>query len=140
MWDGIEIKEREQDSGEILRALALRDILTAGYGVSRDVRIASHLNIVRLDAISYELVERVGTSGIYQVQDYSLCDDAVQKERELIAAGDVHFADGYRYRQTPRRITGLSIDVPDNAIAWAAISAGHIATTEAFRIAYLVKV
>ncbi len=71
--------------------------------------------------------------------DYSGCDAAVAEVRVLITEGDRLFGEGYRLRSTSRSTMPGNLDVPENAIEWLLHPAGHIATSEAYRIWYVVK-
>lgn len=59
--------------------------------------------------------------------------------RELMDAAYRYFAEGYRLQEGPRHQFGISHDVPDNALAWRLVPAGYIATSEAWRLQYVVK-
>jgi hypothetical protein len=56
-----------------------------------------------------------------------------------IAAAEQYHAEGYRLNSTERSMIGVSIDVPELALYWRTVHAGHIATSAAFRISYLYK-
>lgn len=65
---------------------------------------------------------------------------AINAERALLKAGNEYFAQGYRLKESDRQMRGLSFEVPAEALAWRLVSAGYIATSEAERLQYIVKV
>lgn len=137
MYEGYVIKEHENDTAEILRALGLRHVCLGSGTISQEAATEQHMGFVYDDSISYDMdVDDYGN--MTETQDMSGAKAAVQKERELLAEGNRYFEMGYRLRRTYRQMNGISIDVPDEAIAWVNVSAGHIATAEAHRIEYLV--
>lgn len=131
MYDGYEIKIREEGTDEILRALAVRHSCLGNPGSPRDVATEEHLGLVYNSTLIYD---------VEGDEDVALAQVAVDAEKALLNAGNAYFKEGYRFRQTRRSMDGISIDVPEDAIAWVAVSAGHIATSSAFRIEYLTKI
>lgn len=114
-------KEREEGAAFILYALAQREQfidynqLTGG---NQEEFIADGGDAYRYDRPTQEDQDSV---------------------RELMEAAYRYFAEGYRLQEGPRRVFGLTHEVPDEALAWRLVPAGHIATSEAWRLQYVVK-
>lgn len=126
MYQGYEIKERQDGAAEILRALAVRDLCQGGpYGVDRETATRQHMDMV------YQGKARLG--------DIEGAKADVQRERELLEAGERYFEQGYRFRRTHRNMVGVWIGVPEEALAWVNTNAGHIGTVGAHRIEYVIR-
>lgn len=53
--------------------------------------------------------------------------------------GSLYFEQGYRLDRTARHMLGISYDVPENALVWRKVTAGHIATSACTRIEYVYQ-
>ena len=71
--------------------------------------------------------------------DYAYDESEREETIELLALGFALTADGYRLDSTPRN-THWRFDVPEQAIAHRVVTAGYIATSEAKRLQYVVKI
>jgi hypothetical protein len=117
MYENCEIKEKQESAAVILKALAVREICQGNPWLSHLEATRQHMGMVAYD----------GT-------------EAVTKERELLKQGESFYEDGFRYNETHRQMSGLTHIVPDDAIAWVLVSAGHLATVECDRLVYITKI
>lgn len=112
MFYDLTIQEAEDGADEILKALAARK-------VNIDFRQTGH------DAWEMDLA--------YDDKE------AAEAMKGYVMRGHELFEQGYRLHESHRKVRGLGFDVPDDAIAWAVVSAGYIATTEAQRLQWVTK-
>lgn len=118
MYNGYTIKEREENSATILKCLAVFNIWHASEK-SKDQPFRDD---------GWDMFVSYGI----ETQDEK--DEAIRLKNE----GQRYYNLGYRLKQTGRKLSGVSIPVPDEAIAWVAVDAGYIATSSAFKIEYVI--
>lgn len=102
---------------DILLALRIRAEAQAGYGKTINEKIAG--TIWAGDEAEFKMI--------------------YAETKVLYAKGEEYFKQGYRYNEGDRQMFGISHDVPDVAIAWELWPAGHIATSEAYRLCYITR-
>lgn len=61
------------------------------------------------------------------------------RERELLQQGNQLFEQGYRIRQSARKIRGVSHQIPSGAITHRIVSAGYLATNAMSRLQYVTQ-
>ena len=91
-------------------------------------------------------LDKIYASALYEGDEWGTLDRAraqaaVAAEKKMIEQGHALFKQGYRLCKTSRAVRSLldASNVPADALIWRKIFAGHIATTEAARFAYVIK-
>lgn len=131
----------------------LKELVALGYGATesecarRAIREA-HRRLFQMDLKDiFECLRQAALAASYENEEEYLADireaalgdksAAVAEAREQLARAEMYSAQGWWYAETERRMRGTPIERPERAVYVRPVPAGHIATAEAYRLAYI---